>query len=221
MKQNKKIIIAILLIVLIAGIVMVCVKGFSFDLMYANAKRIELNIGKQFEENDVKQITDEVLGKGKAQIRKVELYADSISITTPEITDEQKQEIVNKVNEKYETELNAEEVYVINIAHFRGRDIAKQYVLPFTISSAIILVYILIRYRKLGVLKTLLKTVGIMILAQLELLSVIAITRVPIGRITVSLVLIVYMLTLLGITTIFEKELQQIKEKEQKEEGNK
>ena len=56
-----------------------------------------------------------------------------------------------------------------------------------------------------------------MILAQLELLSIIAITRLPIGRITIPLAIVVYVLTLLGITTTFEKQLQKIEEKNKEE----
>ncbi|MEI3394135.1 MAG: hypothetical protein V8R82_00115 [Clostridia bacterium] len=38
-------------------------------------------------------------------IQKVEVFEDSVSITAKDITDEQKQSIIDKVNEKYETEL--------------------------------------------------------------------------------------------------------------------
>ena len=65
-----------------------------------------------------------------------------------------------------------------------------------------------IRYYKLNSLKVVLKTIGICILAQLVLLSIIAITRIPIGRLTIPLILIVYMLTLIGLTTKFEKRLE-------------
>ena len=64
-----------------------------------------------------------------------------------------------------------------------------------------------IRYRKLGVIKTLLKTVLILIVAQIVLLSIMAITRIPIGIVTIPLVITVYLLTLVGLTTYFEKQL--------------
>ena len=216
--KNKKIIIAILLIVLIAGIAMTIVKGMEFDLEYSNTKQIDIYIGKQFEINDVKQITNEVLGKQPIQIRKIELYEDSICITAKDISEEQKNEIINKVNEKYGTEVKAEDTQIITLAHIRGREIAKQYIMPITIASVIVLIYLAIRYHKLGSFKVILKTIGIMVLAQLELLSIIAITRLPIGRITIPLAIIIYVLTLLGITTTFEKQLQKVKE-ENKEEN--
>ena len=56
--------------------------------------------------------------------------------------------------------------------------------------------------------KTVLKTIIISVLAKLTLLSIMAIVRIPIGIITIPLVIIVYLLTLFGITTYFEKQLK-------------
>ena len=180
-------------------------------------KKFELYIGKEYNEKEVKQITKEVLGNQEVTIQQIELYGDSAVVISKEITEEQKQEIINKVNEKYGSDIKAEETDIIAIPRVRGRDMVKQYIIPFIISSAIIAVYLIIRYRKLGIIKVLLKTVGIVVLAQLELLSVMAITRIPIGRVTIPLIITVYMLTLLGITTRFENTLQEIKKKEEKE----
>lgn len=42
------------------------------------------------------------------------------------------------------------------------------------------------------------------------------IARIPIGRVTIPLVLAVYVLSLMGITTCFEKRLSQKKKEEEK-----
>ena len=89
----------------------------------------------------------------------------------------------------------------------RGRDIIKPYILPFAIATLIILLYMAVKYRKLGIIKTLVKTVVISVVAQATLLSVMAITRIPIGIVTIPLVITVYLLTLVGLTTYFEKQL--------------
>ena len=73
-----------------------------------------------------------------------------------------------------------------------------------------------IRYYKLGSLRVLLKSVLALIISQAVLFSLIAIIRIPVGKLTIPMVLIVYMLTLIGITTMFEKQLAVIKEKEEK-----
>ena len=73
------------------------------------------------------------------------------------------------------------------------------------------------RYKKVGSIKTILKTLGIIILMQLVLFSIIAIARIPVGRVTIPLVLGVYLLTLIRITTNLEKQLKtKVSEEEKK-----
>ena len=212
---KNKILIIILILVIIAGILVTANIGLNFDLRYEASQKIELNLGKEFETSDIKNITDEVLNNQEVIIQKVELYKDTVCIIAEEITEEQRNNIVEKVNEKYGTELVAEDTEIFTVPHTRGRDIIKPYITPFVIATVIIIIYMAIRYYKLNSAKVILKTIGICILTQLVLLSIMAITRIPIGRLTIPLVLIVYMLTLIGITTKFEKNLEKIKEKEE------
>lgn len=216
MTKKQKILSVIIAVIIIAGAIVTGVKGLNYDLRYQETKNIELYIAKDFEIADIKAITDEVMGKNPVIIRKVEVYEDSVSITAKEITDEQKQSIIDKINEKYQTELSADSTQIQTIPHTRGRDIVKPYITPFIISTAIILVYMAIRYRKIGVLRTLLKTIATSVIAQAVLLSIIAITRIPVGRLTIPMIVTVYMLTLVGLTTNFEKKLEMKKEEENK-----
>ncbi len=216
MTKKQKILSVIIAVIIIAGAIVTGVKGLNYDLRYQETKNIELYIAKDFEIADIKAITDEVMGKSPVIIRKVEVYEDSVSITAKEITDEQKQSIIDKINEKYQTELSADSTQIQTIPHTHGRDIVKPYITPFIISTAIILVYMAIRYRKIGVLRTLLKTIAISVIAQAVLLSIIAITRIPVGRLTIPMIVTVYMLTLVGLTTNFEKKLEIKKEEENK-----
>ena len=219
MKQIKnKIIILILLLVLVAGITVTVLKGLNFSVVYAEAKRVDLYIDKEFNVREIKEIVKEVLGNQEILIQKIELYGDAVAVTAREITDEKKDQIIDKVNEKYGTEIEKEETAVTSVPKVRGRDIVKKYIKPFILSSIIIMAYLIIRYYKLGFIKVALETVGITILAQAELLSVMALTRIPIGRLTIPIILAVYVLTLLGISTYFENKLQQLKEDDDDED---
>ena len=210
---KNKILIIILILIIIAGILVTANIGLNFDLKYEKSQKIELNLEQEFEISDIKNITDEILQNQEVIIQKVELYKDTVCIISNEISEEQRNNLVEKINEKYGTELVAEDTEILTIPHTRGRDIIKPYITPFIIATAIIIIiYMAIRYYKLNSLKVVLKTIGICILAQLVLLSIIAITRIPIGRLTIPLILIVYMLTLIGLTTKFEKRLSQLKE---------
>ncbi len=209
-KKNTKVLLILIAIIIIVGTIMIFTKGLKFELQYQDSKKVELNLGKEFERKDIKEITDEIFKGQQVLIQEIELYKDSVSITTSEITEEQKENLIKKINEKYSKEYKVENVTVEQVAHVRGRDIIKPYIVPFVISSLIILVYIIVRYYKLNILKVIVKTVGIIALAQMVLLGIIAITRMPIGNFTIPAVIFVYMFSLYISTTIFEQELENI-----------
>lgn len=211
MKQvsaKTKTIVAIIILVIVVGAAIVGTKGFNFDIRSQASQKVELYIEKSFEVSDIKQITNEVFGNQPVLIQKVEIYEDQVAITSKEITDDQKANLVNKINEKYETELKVEDIDTENVPHTKLRDLAKPYVLPLIISTVAILVYIGIRFHKLGIVKTVLKVSGIVVLAEVLLLALMAITRFPIGRYTLPLILFVYLVTMLGITIKLENKLK-------------
>ena len=96
-KQLKMIVIAL---IIIAGIIMIAVKGFNFDLKYQNIQKVELYLQTEFNISDIKQITNDVFGNQKVMIQKVEVFEDSVSITTTSISDEQKSNLITKINAK-------------------------------------------------------------------------------------------------------------------------
>ena len=202
---KTKIIASILTIVIIIGLIITLTIGLNFELKYQKTQKIQLFIGTEFEISDIKQITDEIFPEQEVIIQKAREYEDVVNITTKEITEEQKNNIITKINEKYELEDQNSDIHIVTIPHTRGRDIIKPYITPFIIATLIIVVYMAIKYRKQGVIKVILKSVLSIVIMQIALLSIMAITRIPIGRITIPLVLIVYILTLLGLTNYFEK----------------
>ena len=219
--KSKQLKIILIALVIIAGIVMIAVKGFNFDLKYQDTQRVELYLKTEFNISDIRQITDEVFGNQKVMIQKVEVFEDSVSITTTSISDEQKSNLITKINEKYGTEITAEDTTVENIGHTRGRDIIKPYIVPFAIAAIVVLIYLGIRYYKLSIAKVIAKSIGIMALAQILLFSVMAIARIPIGRLTIPMVILVYLLALFGITNMFEKNLSKKYLEENKDKSKK
>ena len=76
------------------------------------------------------------------------------------------------------------------------------------IATAIILVYLMIRFYSLGIGKVLAKTIGITVLAELTLLSLIAITRFPLNSFVIPMGLVVYVGALAILTANFERKLR-------------
>ena len=214
--KKAKILSIILAIIIIAGIIVIATKGFNFDLKYEKSQKVELYIEQDFNISDIKAITDEVMPGKQVIIQKVEVFEDTVSITAKEITDEEKSNLITKINEKYGTELSADTTEIQNIPHTKGRDIVMPYIAPFAIATVIILAYMAVRYHKLGSIKIIAKTIGMNIVTQATLMSIIAITRIPFGRLTIPMVLAVYLLTMIGLTTKFEKNLLSKKSEESK-----
>lgn len=217
MKQKEtKILVVLIAIILIIGSLIIFTKGLAFELKYQDNKKIEINLGKEFKEKDIRGITDEVFGNQQVIIQQIEVYKDAISITTTDISEEQKTELVTKINEKYQVELAVDDIEIEEISHIRGRDILKPYIIPFGLVTIIILAYLLIRYYRLNSFEVLTQSIGIIVLAQLVLLGIMTITRMPIGKFTIPTVLLVYMLSTYICTTIFEEKLERMQNEQSK-----
>ena len=205
--KNK--IFIVLAIVIVIGVIIAATLGFNIDINYKNYTLVDIEIGQDFNISDVKVITDEVFGKQKVEIQKAGTYNDNLIIKVEGVTDEQKEMLKNKINEKYGLEKTVDDIIVNNIANNRLRDIAQPYVVIFAIATIIILIYMAIRYRKLGALKVVGNVLGLIILAGLLYVAILAITRYPINRLVMPVAMVIYVAIITTLTIMFEKEKQE------------
>lgn len=205
MKKKNVIILAIAMIIVIAGIVVTSTIGFNKQLRYQDSQKIDIYVASEIDANKIKDIVNEVLGKPN-MVQTIEIYQDMVTIRAKSISDEQKDSIVNKVKENYEFEQTAEKTEIKDIPATRIRDMFKKYVLPFVLSFIIILVYMVVRYREKGILKVLLQTIAIPVFCEIILISCIAITRIPVGVYTPTLVLITYLASITYTVIRVEKQ---------------
>ena len=179
----KKISILGLSLLILAGVVVVLFRGFNVNFLLEQHEVIEFNIGKDFEISDVYNICKDVFGNKKVALRTIELFDDSVSINVSSITNEEKENLVNKLNEKYGTNKEVSEVEIKTVPKVRIRDWVKPYMKPVLISGFIMLIYIAILFRKENFLKIISQIVLTIILTVLALLSFFAIFRVPMSPI--------------------------------------
>ena len=213
--MKNKVLVILSILIIIAGAVVVTIKGFNFDLKYELTDQVEMYIGKEFNNNDIKQIAKEVLQTDRVTVQKVEMFEDMVMITAYNITEDQKNMMVEKIKEKYELQdIEASDIVVNTVPHTRARDIMKPYVIPMAITAIVTIIYLAIRFRKLGVAKIIGKTIAILMLTQLVLWSIFAIVGIPIGRFTIPLMLLIYIISMLGMTLTWEKELDNKKKDE-------
>lgn len=205
-KKNIKIIaIAIMSLVILAGIVVVGIFGFNKELRYGQGQVINVYVEQMVDVTNIKKIVNECLAGKTNMVQTVEIYQDYVTIKAKEITEEQKNNIVNKLKENYEFSQTAEDTTIENVAATKYIDIYKKYIVPFAVSGVIVLAYIVIRYHKKGILKVLGRTIIIPVFGELFLLSIIAITRIPVGRYTPVLVIAMYIASIMMVIKENEK----------------
>lgn len=205
MKKKNVIILAIAMIIVIAGVIVASTIGFNKQLRYQDSQKIDIYVASEVDVDKIKSIANEVLGK-QNMVQTIEIYQDMVTIRAKSISDEQKDSIVNKIKENYEFEQTAEKTEIKDIPATRIRDMFKKYVLPFVLSFIIILVYMVVRYRQKGILNVFAQTMAIPVLCEILLISLIAITRISVGVYTPTLVLVVYLASITYTVIKVEKQ---------------
>lgn len=193
-------------IVILVGLIIIVALGFNVDMCYKNYNLVDIKIGQDFNINDIKNITDEVFQKENVEIQKAGVYGDNVVIKVNNISDEQKSLLNTKVNEKFGLDNTVDDIEVNYIPSYRLRDIVKPYIIPLIITTVLILGYMAIRFRKIGIAKVISQAVILTVIAELLYISIIAITRYPVNRLVMPTGVVIYITILTVLTGMFEKQ---------------
>lgn len=207
---TKKILLLGLILIIIAGMVVVALKGFNVSLINEQHESIDLIIGKEINIYDINEICKNVFKDKKFVIRKVELFDDAVNINVESITDEEKQSLVEKVNEKYGTTFTTETIKVMTNSNIRIRDLVKPYITPILISTVCIIAYMIIRFRNTKVITLLGKIFVIILLTEAFVASIISIVRIPVTPVLINVMLALALLELVLYIDCKEKESREV-----------
>lgn len=213
-KMKNKLLYILIAIIIIAGIVVGYAAKFKFSLAYDDSVRVEVYIGKDYTKTDIETIAKDAFGTKEVLVQEVEFFKDSVAITVRESDDEKLNNLVAKVNEKYGTTLAKDDLTVVEVPHYRGRDMMSNYIAPIAISAVLIIVYSIIRFRKIELAKVIAKLVIWPIIIEALYLSILAIARIPISYYTLPLGIILAVITLTIITYKNEKKLVEYNRKQ-------
>lgn len=226
----KKKLCVIAMIITIIGIIVVITKGFNVNLKYKAHQEISLPIGKEFNISDIKSITNDVFGKKKyVEIQKSTLYGETAIISVDTVSQDQLDNLKNKVIEKYNLQATTQEntnntadtnsttntttstfeVTSQEVPRVTLIDIAKQYSLYIGMSAIIILIYFAIKFNKLGVIKVLIKTILSIAFSELLYMSIVAITRYPIDIVAIISAIIIYIIVVTYLNKDFIKQTEK------------
>ena len=208
-----KTLLAIAILIIVAGIIMVATLGFNVDLKYQDVKQIEIGLETEYNIEDIRQITNEVFENKKVEIREVEAFGTVVGIRVKEATEEQINLLLEKTNQKYGTENTTDTIRVKDVPRLRIREMLIPYILPVTITVLATIIYAWIGTKNW---KTMLQLLLEYIIIGGVYFSIIAITRIPINEITIVvafMILIVY--SAVSIYCIEDRK-KEVKKKEKK-----
>lgn len=198
MKNINKILYILCILIIIAGIIVWKNFGFNYSTELANGTTVEIYFDNSTDKNEIENVAKEAFGKD-IKVKEIERFSDAFAIKVKgEITDEQKNNFISKINEKYSLEKTGEDLTIIETPAIQGRDLTKNYIKPTIISTIVILLYLTIRYRKIGNIKlaliTLIKTAvitgayfGLVIITRLPIISL---YTIPVGMFIAIVILI-------------------------------
>lgn len=208
MLKNKKVLVllAIILVIILVGVIMLCVKGMNYNLLYGANTNIELYLENDFELSDIKDIVKETFGKNN--IRLLDESEHDILITVKSASDEQQDTLISKINEKYGLELSKSNLIVVNNGKMKLVDLIDRYVFPVIIVTLVVMAYFIIRYRKIKIEKIILYTLITIIGLQFALLMIYAITRIPVNSLTMPISMLIFILSVLGLSEYFDNQIK-------------
>lgn len=202
---EKRTIILFIAVIFIIGIIMYITNGFNIKIEDSNSKRISVHLYQEFEKEDVKNIIKEVLQED-VEIRYVGYFKDAFSFTVKDINDEQTEKLKEKLSEKYTWDEGTQSITVNDNLSFNLIDEAKKYISPVIISFIIISVYLLIRYKNV---KSILSLIIKIIVSELFALSIVVIARIPLNEDILSISIFAYILAIIIETINAKKKIEE------------
>ena len=199
--------IGIILAVIAIGIAIILLTRFQFSLYYKQNVRIEIYLGKEFRTEEVMLQVKEILPEQELMIETAGVFKDTISITTTTITDEQIRQIVDKLNEIYETELVAEaDTQVIYNSNIRGRDIFMPYLVISSIAAGITIAIITIIYgKKVGIIRTIVTSLLVTVMGQFFYFVMLSLMGIEINRMISGTAVAIFIASMVYLISQFEK----------------
>jgi preprotein translocase subunit SecF len=201
MMKNKIFCIAIAVIV-IASLIVTATVGLRVTSRYAEGFLVRFTAEKTITSEGVSEVAKEVFGDDFFAVKELEFFDNSAQIKVRNISEEQLQNYVTKINEKFGEKLTSENYTVEHVSNVKLRTLVEPYIVPLGISTLLIAAFFAIRYK--GAKQMLLFLVTIFVVEAIEY-AIYALCRLPVGTYTVPIGMITYVLTTVLYTAYQER----------------
>lgn len=227
MKKGILISIIVYAVIVITGFIIALTCGLKYDLLYLDHKEIDISLEQEFNNNDIYELTKQIVGNKNIVVQKVELYEDMVTISLSDINDEELSNLNDKINEKYNLENTVESITITDVPAVQLKDLVRPYIVPSIITIILTLVYffiyIIIKKRmgaNINVLEEMLKVILIILACVILYVSIITIARINISKITIPSIIIVYIIATI-LSMVYLERNSKIETKKQKTKDKK
>ena len=194
----KTILLAISILIILAGAITLCIAGFEKSIEYKAGTRIEVYISEGYEKEEVINIAKESFETDEILFSEVENSNQVAGIKVTEYSQEQLDTYINKIAEKYEIDEEQKEYYEIVVPETKISTIINPYILPVVLITVLSLIYVIIKnFKANNRIIMSLKVLGILVITLCIYFSFIAILRLPFSIYTMPLALAIYIVALL------------------------
>lgn len=194
----KTILLAISILIILAGAITLCVAGFEKSIEYKAGTRIEVYIPNGYEKEEVINIAKETFNTDEILFSEVEKVGKVAGIKVTQYSQEQLDSYINKIVEKYEIDEDEKEYYEMVVPETKISTIVKPYILPVVLITVLSLIYVIIKnYKSNNKIKISLKVLGILVITLCLYFSIIALFRLQFSIYTMPLALAIYIVALL------------------------
>ena len=196
--QNRVKFLLLPILVIVVGIVMMFTRGFNFDTEFVGGIRMQINVGSEFENQDLANLVVEVAGEVAAPVVQKIGDGTQATIKMSELDDETKAKLETAITEKY----GENAVMSVNSASASfGVQVQRKALIYTIIAILCILAYIAVRFE----VKSAVMAVFALAINALVLMAVYAISYKPLNTTFIAAMLTVVGYSINNTIVIFDR----------------
>lgn len=111
---KKNYIYVIMILAIIAGAIVIGLKGFAYSIENSDHERLEIILNSPYDEKEMDKLVDSALNDDYI-VRTSSLFGTIVAIDSKDFTDEEITSVLNKINKKYGTEYSLKNLKLAEI----------------------------------------------------------------------------------------------------------
>lgn len=182
--KHRWIILAISLVLVLAGLIYGFVTGYVFDIDFKGGTRIQVDLNEEYNVSELKNLVEQVANQ-VPEIQSSSAGNNTVTVTTQVISEEKSNEIVTALKDRY---TNMGDATIKNVQASYGKELVNTAIIAVAVSIALLLVYVAIRFKVLGYTAALSAVLGLLFDVSF-LFAIYGVFKFPINSTFVAVIL--------------------------------